>query len=60
MAEAKWEEEMESLRSSCRRCRSKFTIVILRSSWALRVSAASGVVVSMILASVSGTSGGVC
>lgn len=37
--EAKWELEMESFRSSCRRCRSKFTIVILRSSWPFRMSA---------------------
>jgi hypothetical protein len=57
MADAKCDEEMESLRSSCRRCRSKLTMVILRSSWALSVGAASAVVVSMILAIEEGTSG---
>ena len=60
MAEAKWVALMESLRSSCRRCKSKFTIVILRSSCALRVRAASGVVLSMILPMEGGTSRDIC
>jgi len=50
----------ESLRSSCRRWRSKLTMVILRSSWALSVAAAwvgfCGVAWSICWAMVGGTS----
>lgn len=54
----------ESLRSSCRRWRSKFTMVIFRSSCALSVAAAcvgdeACEALSMIWAMDGGTSGGI-
>lgn len=57
MAEEKWAVEIEELRSSWRRWRSKFTIVILRSSCAFREGAAVGEA-SIWVAMEGGTSGG--